>query len=113
MLQSEQFPYCEIVIAVGVWSIVDFAYLDTGFEGGLIVPAYIRDEIPARSVVMPLAVANGQVVYAPSWNGFVELEDTRFPVEISAMGPRFLLGRDVLDKLSVCFKYGRQVSIEF
>jgi predicted aspartyl protease len=112
MLVSERYPYLEIVFAIGTGTFVESAYLDTGFEGGLLIPAYLQDEILGASVLSPLEIADGEIVYAPSWDGHVEVGPHKFRTEISALGRRFLLGRDVLDSLVVCFHSGKYVSVE-
>ena len=95
MLTSDRYPYVEILIEIGTWSFIEHAYIDTGFEGGILIPAYLWHEILASYIDSPLQVADGEVVLAPNWNGAVQIANARFRVEIYAMGRRFLLGRDV------------------
>ena len=49
MVISERYPYVEIVINIGTMILVDEAYIDTGFEAGLLIPAYLEYEILAGS----------------------------------------------------------------
>src|SRR5947209_1421645 len=113
MLKSEQFPYIEVVLTIGTWSLAEHVYLDTGNESGLVIPSYLSHEIVADPDWIPLRVANNVVTKVPSWFGTIEIGNRTFRTEIAAMGSQFLLGREVLDKMVVCFERGRQVSIEF
>jgi hypothetical protein len=112
MLTSSQFPYVDVVITIGTWSLVESVYLDTGFEGGLLIPEYLRHEILASASRVRLKVADETIVRAPGWSGLVRLAESQFDVEIAALGARFLLGRDVLDQITVCFEEGKRVTIQ-
>ena len=113
MLISDRFPYVEIEVSIGTWSFVESAYIDTGFEGGLLIPSYLKDEVLAGYVLTPLEVADGAVVLAPQWDGQLELNGHKFRIEVSALGSRFLLGRDVIDMLSLHLDRGRRMRIDF
>lgn len=39
-------------------------------------------------------------------------EDTGFPVSIICIGDEYLLGREVLDKLRICFHKGERLEVE-
>ena|SRR5687767_2842614 len=112
MLVSKQYPYCEIVISIGTWNFGEEAYLDTGFEGGLLIPEYLHREILASPTWSRLRVAHDALVDARTWMGTIEIGDLRAVVEIAAMGSRFLLGREVMDRLLICFDRGKEVRIE-
>ncbi len=103
----------EVVVSIGTWSFVEWAYIDTGFEGGLLIPAYLKDEILAGYILTPLEVADGAIVLAPQWDGQLELNGNTFRIEVSALGARFLLGRDVIDMLSLHLDQGRSVRVDF
>jgi hypothetical protein len=34
-------------------------------------------------------------------------------VEVAALGNRYLLGREILDQLEICFQFGRSVRLRF
>lgn len=113
-IPTRPYPYVEAVITIGIWSVIDYVWLDTGYEGGVIVPARLVDEIWAEPEREPFAMADGIIIRAPQWTGSIQIEDHSFQnVGIAAMGPRFLLGREVLDQMTVCFVRGREVRLEF
>lgn len=60
MLNSSRFPYFEAVLSIGTWSIIEHFYLDTGFEGGLLIPAYLRHEVLASPRRIRLRVAHDE-----------------------------------------------------
>jgi len=43
----------------------------------------------------------------------ISIEDREFAVRVVAFGSEYVLGRKVLDRLKICFEYGRRVSLEF
>jgi len=47
------------------------------------------------------------------WEGFLVLEGRRYVVEVVEMGPRYLLGREILDHFEICFRFGREVALRF
>src|SRR5437763_15706737 len=97
----------------GTWDIVELAYIDTGLEGCLMIPEAMAQEILASRGQTLLRLADGALVRAPSWQGQLNLDDRRFSVEVVALGSQFLLGRDILDQMEVCFLFGKEVRIRF
>lgn len=107
------YPWIEFALTIGTWDIDDLAYPDTGFEGGLLIPAGIGREVLASPAWIPMRLADGAAVQVRSWAGIVETAGRRFSVEVAAMGTRYLLGREVLDQVEVCFEFGQRVRLRF
>jgi hypothetical protein len=89
------------------------AYVDTGFDGGLIVPAGL---IPDRIRVVGETVcilADGSIVRARFYVGFVSV-GTLPPVDtvIMTLPGRTLLGLAVTNRYRLSFLRGRQVVLE-
>jgi hypothetical protein len=108
-----KYPLLEFVLVVGTWETEVEAFPDTGFEGGLTIPRSMAGEILAEPDTGLFQMADRRVIEAPSWIGSIELGSHTFPVEVVALGDRFLLGRDVLDQLEICFRFGREVATRF
>ena len=89
----------EAVLSVGTWSTEVELYADTGFEGGVVIPHGVAREILADPSDDLMQVADGRVVPVLCWYGTVELESRMFRCSVASLGDRFLLGREVLDKL--------------
>lgn len=98
---------------VGTWDLDVEAYPDTGFEGGIAIPATVGVEILAEPDSTTLQLADRSLVEVPSWSGQIELHGHTLPVEVVALGSRFLLGREALDRLEICFQFGREVRLRF
>jgi hypothetical protein len=113
MRNGPPYPWIEFSLNIGTWDLYEDTYPDTAFDGGLIVPAGLGREILASPVRVPMQLADGSIVEAPSWRGTLEIEDHRFPVEVASMGTRYLLGRDVLDQMEVCFEFGQRIRLRF
>jgi predicted aspartyl protease len=107
------YPWIEFSLTIGTWDVADLAYPDTGFEGGLLIPAGVGREILASPALIPMRLADGETVQVRSWGGIVDIAGHRFPVEVAAMGARYLLGREVLDQMEVCFEFGQRVRLRF
>jgi predicted aspartyl protease len=107
------YPWIEFSLSIGTWDVADLAYPDTGFDGGLLIPTGSGREVLASPDWVPMRLADGETVQVRSWGGIVEIAGRRFPVEVAAMGTRYLLGREVLDQMEVCFEFGRSVRLRF
>lgn len=107
------YPWIEFSLTIGTWDVADLAYLDTGFEGGLLIPLGVGREVLASPTQVPMRLADGDTVDVLSRRGIIELAGHRFLVEVAAMGARYLLGREVLDQMEVCFQFGRRVQLRF
>jgi len=70
-------------------------------------------EILAEPDTALLALADGTVRRVRMWEGFLVLEGRRYVVEVVEMGPRYLLGREILDHFEICFRFGREVALRF
>jgi predicted aspartyl protease len=107
------YPWIEFGLTIGTFDVSDLAYPDTGFDGGLLVPAGVGREILASPTWTPLRLADGEVVEVRSWTGMLEIEGHPFRIEVASMGTRYLLGREVLDQMEVCFEFGRRLRLRF
>jgi len=107
------YPQIEIVLTVGGWDTAVEVWPDTAFDGGLAIPTGAAREILAEPYFTRLRLADDGVQRVAAWDGTVELEGRRFRCEIVALGSRYLLGREVLDQMEVCFEFGRTLRLRF
>jgi hypothetical protein len=91
-MSETSYPWVEYSLTIGTWDVADPAYPDTGFDEGLLIPAGIGREVLASPALVPLRLADGETVQVRSWGGTVDIAGHRFPVEVAAMGARYLLG---------------------
>ncbi len=108
-----RYPQVELILSVGTWQTVIEAYPDTGFEGGLSIPMGAARELLAEPYDVALRLADDDLQWVAGWDGEVELEGRVFNCEVVALGSRYLLGREVLDHLEICFEFGRAVRLRF
>jgi predicted aspartyl protease len=106
-------PGVPLIISVGTWDLEANAVIDTGFEGAVTVPHWLGPDILAEPEIIPFALADGTLRDALVWEGRVEIEGRAFRPEVAALGTQFLLGREILDQLHVCFDFGRSLRVRF
>jgi predicted aspartyl protease len=104
-------PLLEVVVAVGAWVETVDVILDTGYDGGLIVPTRVGSEIEARGIRGRLVMPDGGVHVVDTWSGEIDIHRRVFPVRVRCFGTEFILGREVLDQMEVCFVFGREVRV--
>ena len=117
-VRSSRFPYLPVQVRVGNRPYPDLvldveAYVDTGFDGGLIVPQGL---IPDRIRVIGETVctlADGSIVRARSYVGSVSVGILP-PIDtvIMTLPGRALLGLAVTNRFRLSLLYGRQVVLE-
>ena len=117
-VRSSRFPYLPVHVIVGHTLYPDHeldveAYVDTGFDGGLIVPTgLIPDRI--RSIGETVCtLADGSIVHARSYAGSVSVGSLpQIDTIIMALQGQALLGLAVTNRFQLSFVYGRQVVIQ-
>jgi len=111
MLISHRYPYLPFRCQVKGLTFDAWAYVDTGFDGGLIVP---ESEAPKLGIPLKLTLvelSDGSHLFAPEFEGAIQLGEVEMPILVLCLGNEYLLGREVLDKLRVCFHRGEQVEV--
>ncbi len=108
-----KYPFLEFVLSIGTWDTAEEAYADTDCDTGLSIPAGVGREILAEPDVTLVRLPGGEMREVPSWMGTVEICGRQFRTEVVALGNRYLLGREVLDHVEICFEYGQRVRIRF
>ena len=105
------YPLVEFSLSIGTWDTVDFAYPDTGYDGSLTIPIGVSMEVVASPHERILRLADGKLVEVNAWYATVGILDKQFDVEVVALGNEYLLGRQILDQLEICFVRGRELRI--
>jgi predicted aspartyl protease len=112
-LISEHFPYLpmELSIRGARWNVE--AFVDTGFDGGLIIP---DDFLPAAirpSGRLRWRMADGRWIEVPSYAGLVRLGSLiTVRVVVTMFGDEILVGRRVTDQLLLTLDRGRRLIVE-
>jgi predicted aspartyl protease len=113
-----RFPYVQVRVRLGNLQYPSYefdleALVDTGFDGGLMVPqSLVPDWVPI-SHEATCDLADGSSVIARAYRGFVSIGSFQ-PVGtiVIALPHQALLGRAVTNHFRLSFLYGRQVVIE-
>lgn len=107
------YPLIEFTLSIGSWDTSDEAYPDTGFDSGIAIPVGVGREVLADPTATLLRLADNTICEVESWTGLLELERHRFRIEVVALGNRYLIGREILDQLEICFEFGQRVRLRF
>ena len=111
---SVQFPFVEVE-----WEVRDqrgqaTAFVDTGFDGYLILPdEYIR-RFGTPDAVDWWQLADGSVLTAPAYEGFVSIKgiDERLPAKVVLLGNEIVIGLKFLRRYLVILERGQRVIVE-
>ncbi len=113
MIISHHYPYLEFRCQVGRRELGGEAYVDTGFDGGLVVPGSVfyafREPPDSRAL---LELGDGSVIQAPQYDGIIELGDRQMQASVICLGDECLLGREIIDRIQICFCRGDRIEVE-
>jgi hypothetical protein len=104
-----RYPEVQVILSIGTMDLEIEAWLDTGFEGGIAIPASMEHDILASAGESTVQVADGHQIIVPTWMGSVEIAEAVFQCEVVALGSRVLLGLQVMDRMDVLFQRGARV----
>ena len=113
-LISSDFPYLPIVARIG--GIVIYqgqALIDTGFDGGIILPRGFLPDSGFAAMNIRASLADGSETHMPAYRCSIELEGFE-PLDTyaAALGGETLIGLQVISRFFVVLDRGRQVVIE-
>ncbi|AOQ23304.1 hypothetical protein MTAT_18360 [Moorella thermoacetica] len=113
MHHSYEYPYIDLSISVGKYKENVHAYIDTGFEGYIVLPENYVEKIGSPAFISNWEVADGALVAAAEYIGTIVIPDIGFTLmaRITCLGNEILIGRAVIDHLRLIFDQGRQVII--
>jgi predicted aspartyl protease len=109
------YPYVEIEFVVGAFrSSTILAYVDTGFDGYLIIPATQTSLLGAPQFSAPWELGDGSVVQAHEYRGDILVSGLtiNIPARITLLGEEYLVGRGVVDHLRMIFDHGQRLLLE-
>lgn len=114
MYISERYPYLEVLVSVRGLRKKEWAYLDTGYDGYLVVPESAALEFGPQDCLSRWELGDGSLAIAREFLGEIELVGFgyRMPARITCLGEEWILGRSVLDRLRVVFDRGEKIQVE-
>ncbi|MBI3914336.1 MAG: hypothetical protein HY327_09160 [Chloroflexi bacterium] len=87
-------------------------YVDTGYDGGLVIPESERSGLPKPLTEIPVELGDGNRIYSAEYVGTLSLEGRQLDVTVLFLGNEYLIGREVVDQLRLCFHRGEFLEIE-
>jgi predicted aspartyl protease len=115
---ASMFPYLTVHLSIGTLDQIDFEcdfepLVDTGFSGGLAVPADLIPSSVAPDTYPIWRLADGTEVMTPAYTGYITIGNLP-PVltDIIALENAHLLGRAVTNNFRVIFDHGQEVIVE-
>jgi predicted aspartyl protease len=118
-VSSSNFPYLPIHVRIrqpnpATEQELDLeALVDTGFDGGLVIPKNLVDPslVPTRH--LPWSLADDSEVLAPAFLGYVQVGGLPpVPTVVIPLGDEPLLGRHVTNNFRLIFDHGHEITVE-
>ena len=109
------YPYLELEFTIGAFrSPTILAYVDTGFDGYLIIPAAQTALLGPPQFSAPWELGDGSIVQAQEYRGDVHVPGlvVTIPARITLWGEEYLVGRGIVDHLRMTFDHGQRLLVE-
>jgi len=110
---STDYPYLRVRFQVGSQADAVLAYIDTGFDGYLVVPAEEGKKLGPGDYISRWEMADSSFALAEEYLGTVWIEGIRegIPARITCLGDEFFVGRGIVDQFQVVFDHGKRIQI--
>jgi predicted aspartyl protease len=115
---SLQFPYVQIRLRIAGQQaeieIEENAFLDTGFDGQVILPLSMLAQLGAPELTRHWTLADGSPAISYSYSGVIELAElpNQTRVTVDVIGSEVMIGRRLIEPLRVILDHGREVIVE-
>ena len=111
---SKHFPYPYLQVRCRIHDRIFNAsgLVDTGFDGGLVIPASQARGLPEPPRQVIVRLGDGSITRTAEFVGAISLGNKRMLVTVMFLGSEYLIGRQIVDQLRLCFHYGRYLEIE-
>lgn len=114
MATSPHYPYLHIHYSVRDQAETVWAYIDTGFDGYLIIPDQLVEHLGSGDHLARWELGDGSLAIGDEYLGYAQLMDfpERMPVRITCLGNEYLVGRGIIDQWRVTLEHGQTVHID-
>lgn len=113
MIITHDYPYLSFTCQIGEYRFGGSGYVDTGFDGGLVIPEDSLQYVGEPVSLSEIELGNGSRTVVPIYYGIVEIGKTKYVAGIICAGNEYLLGRQVIDNFRICFNRGKRLELEF
>lgn len=111
-ITSSRFPYLPIKVSTKK----DFeleALLDTGYDGGVILPPKLISNGEVSGWLVDCKLANDLIIEAPAYIGSVRIGNKKLNnITVLIMGDEPIVGLEIMKYFKVIFDHGRKVIVE-
>ncbi len=118
---GDRFPNVRVGVNIRGESRVDWALVDTGFTGSLVVPeswmemkSWMEMNLGAPDGRIRLRVADRRVARAPLYYGSLEIVDLAVLQDVTCaiLGDRYIVGLEIISLFKVTLDHGERLTIE-
>ena len=110
---SARFPYVPLRLVVGQQVIEVEAFLDTGFDGAVVMPRGLVSSGNRPTSYLRWTLPDNSVVSAPAYPGTAEIGHLgSFPVLVTVLADEPLVGRGLTDRFRDILGDGSAVIVE-
>jgi predicted aspartyl protease len=111
---SQDYPYLRVRITLRSYQSETLAYIDTGFDGHLIMPTKLAQEVGKPDYISRWELGDGSLTEGADYVGDVEIVGLPDNIEarITAIGNEFILGRAIIDRYRLILDHGKSVQVE-
>ncbi|MBT9158840.1 MAG: hypothetical protein AAGB97_01125 [Dehalococcoidia bacterium] len=114
MVVSQDYPYLKVRIILRSYQSESRAYIDTGFDGYLIIPVRLAEQVGKPDYISRWEFGDGSLTEGQDYVGNVEIVGLPDNIEarITAIGNEFIIGRAIIDRYRLILDHGKRVQIE-
>ena len=110
---SLRFPYLSIKVSTNRKYFEFEALLDTGYDGGVVVPPKLITNGEVSGWVVNCKLADNSIVQVPAYLGLVRLGNKKLNnITVLIMGDEPIIGREVIKYFRIILDYGQKVVVE-
>lgn len=106
------YPYLDVRCHVHGREFAAPAYVDTGFDGGLVIPESEQVGMPDSHAITLIELGDASYTVGAEYVGRVSVGNRQFKASVLFLGNEYLLGREVVDQMRLCFHHGEYLEIE-
>ncbi len=106
------YPYLAFRCRVSDRTFEELAYVDTGFSGGMVIPESERKGLSEPLAYIPIELGDASHTIGAEYVGNVLIGESEFQVTVLFLGGEYLIGREIIDQMRICFHHGQYLEIE-
>jgi len=111
VIESREYPFLPVTVEAHQVHQEVLAFVDTGFDGFLILPETYLPQLGTPDFVGRWSLADGSVVEAAEFRGTVAITGLQAVIQarITCLSTEIILGRAVVDRFAITFDHGRRI----